>query len=520
MRSDKHFSGDGGITEAGLCAPRIIPTASSSRIFLPGEVRVGRYDLIYRLGSGGMATVFVGRLPGLAGFEKMVAIKVIHQHLADSKKFVNMFLDEARMAALIHHPNVVEIYEVDHDLGLFYMVGEFVHGIDLGRLLRRMEERGELLSLKISAYISAQVCLGLHAAHETKDKDGHLLNLIHRDVSPNNILVSYSGFVKLIDFGVAWARNKLAHTESGALKGKIGYIAPEQILGQDVDRRSDVFSVGVLLYIMTTLSHPFPGKSDAERLNKIITGDMLPPSSVRTDIHPELERIILKAMATKPSERYSDTATMAEDLEVFIASLEETVKPDDLSVLLSSTFKEEKQTHENALRTYRVALNRDKNETGERELDELLSDESFRAIRSTPVPKKHSFRKSIIKVFLGLAAIVAAAMSVWLYQRVSYTNTNASQELKNIVNNQDVAVPHGQDETKEDLSKKPNTIDNSSLQLGPKTLDSSLQTSDETTDKKDKESNSLQNDQNSAEQKRRKLKHKKGGTELLHSPYS
>ncbi len=521
MRSETHLSADGSATEPGLGVPQLMP-ATVGRVFLNEQVRVGRYELIYRLGSGGMATVFVGRLSGPAGFERMVAIKVIHQHLADSKKFVNMFLDEARMAALIHHPNVVEIHEVGRDQGLFYMVGEFVHGPDLGKLLRRIEDRNTALSPAFAAHIAAQVCLGLQAAHETRGKDGNLLNLIHRDVSPNNVLISYDGYIKLIDFGVAWAKNKLAHTESGALKGKIGYISPEQILGQEVDHRSDIFSVGVLLYIMATLTHPFPGKSDAERLNKIISGEITPPRKVRPDVHPGLEEIILKAMASSPDERYTTASVMAKELEAFISSLGETVKTEDMASFLAPLFEVEKQTHQSSVAAYRAARDSSSNES---ELDDTLdpfADDMDEPSRHTPLSYSKRRRLSTRPVLYSMLSLAAAAIiGVLIFMFFGRTPVEAAggDEKAAAPTPTRAVTPPGiaaspPKEAVEGASGEDGVAPAATMQTPTVPLENEAEKTDAVPT--DEKSTPIEN----SGPKRKKTKSKKSGADLLNSPYS
>lgn len=518
MRSETHLFADGGATEPGLGAPQLLPS-TAGRTFLSEQVRVGRYELMYRLGSGGMATVFVGRLSGPAGFERTVAVKVIHQHLADSKKFIDMFLDEARMAALIHHPNVVEIYEVGRDQGLFFMVGEFVHGPDLGKLLRRVEDRGTPLASEFSAYFAAQVCLGLHAAHETCDKDGNFLNLIHRDVSPNNVLISYDGYVKLIDFGVAWARNKLAHTESGALKGKIGYISPEQILGHDVDRRSDIFSVGVLLYIMATLTHPFPGKSDAERLNKIISGEATPPSSVRPDVHPGLERIILKAMSPSSKDRYPTALDMAKDLDAFIESLDKTVKADDVSALLVSLFEKEKQAHQSSVSAYRAARGLSTPAQTDRDSDDLYPDDIDGTSRNTPASysSRRPQRISIVISMISLVAVAVIGVLVFAFWSKSVAQKAESSNSAKVPINEAAmpgvgTVPPGHEKTVNGAGSS--NTEQAAPTSQPESSDGSFDKSGDSAS--DPQTMPLEN----VGSKRKKTKSKKTGADLLHSPYS
>jgi serine/threonine-protein kinase len=276
--------------------------------------RIGRYELVDVLGKGGMASVYVGRLAGPAGFEKLVAVKIIHPHLLDEREFVSMFLDEARIAACIQHPNVAAITEMGEDDGLLYMVGELVQGESLRAVMRRAREERALLPPGISAYLVAKVCDGLHAAHELTDGAGRPCHIVHRDVSPQNVLVSYGGHVKLIDFGVAQARDRITHTQTGTIKGKIGYLSPEQLRGQPLDRRSDVFSAGVVLYQLLTGTHPFPGESDLQRLDRIARAEFTPPRELEPSVPPALERVAVRALARDPADRFPTAAAMAQAL--------------------------------------------------------------------------------------------------------------------------------------------------------------------------------------------------------------
>lgn len=317
-----------------------------------GRDRVGRYDIIYPLSQGGMASVYVGRLPGLAGFERLVAIKVIHPYLSQELEFVDMFLDEARLAARIHHPNVGEIFEVDEDDGLFYMVMELVQGHSLQSFMKRARALGLAVSQPIAAFIASKICHGLQAAHDLRGPDGEPIRLVHRDVSPRNILLSYEGFVKLIDFGVAWAKDRVSHTESGLLKGKVGYMAPEQIRGQNLDARSDVFSLGVVMYLMVTGSHPFPGATDAERMHKILNSKFTSPRKANPGLYPAMERILLKAMSGNPHDRFESAAHMAQELKKFIRQTSEDLGAQELSVLMHSLFSSEKEEHDGKIRSF------------------------------------------------------------------------------------------------------------------------------------------------------------------------
>ncbi|MBN2527010.1 MAG: serine/threonine protein kinase [Deltaproteobacteria bacterium] len=311
---------------------------------------IGRYELIYPISRGGMASVFAGRLTGLAGFQKLLAIKIIHPHLSSETHFIEMFLDEARLAASIHHPHISEVIEVGEDNGLYYMVCELVAGQSLRDLQKRAEERNITISPVVAARIVSTTAIALQAAHDLVGPGGDPLNLVHRDVSPRNILLSYDGFVKLIDFGVAHAKGRISHTETGTIKGKVGYVSPEQVKCTPVDARSDIFSLGVVLYELVTGRAPFDGVADVDRLFKIVTHEFEAPHKILPDIPARLEAIILRAMALHPKDRFPTASAMSAELDAFIADTGETVDTAKLSALMTSLFSEEKETHYSRVR--------------------------------------------------------------------------------------------------------------------------------------------------------------------------
>jgi serine/threonine-protein kinase len=234
---------------------------------------VGRYELVQRLARGGMATVYLGRATGKAGFEKSVAVKVIHPHLADEAQFVGMFLDEARIAARIHHPHVVEILDLGEDEGVYYMVMELVEGENLSALIK---SHGEILPLSVSLQIVADALEGLSAAHELHDADGNRFNLVHRDISPHNLLISLAGWVKIADFGIMKAAGKNSTTKTGELRGKLAYMSPEQARGGNIDLRSDLFAIGVVLWELLTGKRLFAARSEAATLERVISCEVAP----------------------------------------------------------------------------------------------------------------------------------------------------------------------------------------------------------------------------------------------------
>jgi len=265
-----------------------------------------------------MARVWAARQHGQRGFQKLVAIKTILPHLAEEPEFERMFLDEARIASGVHHPNVCEIYELGEDKRTLYLAMEWVSGDSLSRVLRA-SGKTEALDARIVARIVADACAGVHAAHELTDDDGRQLGVVHRDMSPHNVLLTADGVTKVCDFGVAKALGQLhEQTSAGQLKGKISYMSPEQVTGAPIDRRSDVFSLGCVLYEATTGVRPFKGDRDHMIMHAILSGEVQPPSSIIRSYPPELERIVLRALAHQPILRYPTAERMRFALEEFL----------------------------------------------------------------------------------------------------------------------------------------------------------------------------------------------------------
>jgi eukaryotic-like serine/threonine-protein kinase len=272
---------------------------------VPGHV-LGRYELLLPLAAGGMAMVWAARLKGSRGFQKIVAIKTMLPRLSDDAQFEQMFLDEASLASQIRHPNVVEISDLGEHEGVLFLVMEWIDGVPLNQLMKAAKPSGGV-PLPIAVRIVMQACAGLHAAHELRDPKGQLVGLVHRDISPQNILVSYEGVTKVVDFGVAKATAMGGGvTMAGQLKGKVSYMAPEQVRGDDIDRRVDIFAMGIVLYALTTGKHPFRRENEAATMYTLASSDpVVPPHKLIPDYPPELENVVLKALAKDPKARYS-----------------------------------------------------------------------------------------------------------------------------------------------------------------------------------------------------------------------
>jgi hypothetical protein len=287
----------------------------SMRLSIPPGTRFGRYEVITEIASGGMATVFLGRALGAAGFQRLVAVKCLHPHVAKDEDFVGMFMDEARLAARIRHPNVVPTLDLENgDDGLF-LVMEFVDGEGLLGLLRGVFKDRKRVPVPIALRIVLDVCAGLHAAHELTGQSGEPLRLVHRDVSPHNILVGVDGIARITDFGIARAEERLSVTRDGQIKGKIAYMAPEQTSGNPVDRRADLWSLGVVLWECLAGRRLFFGQNDGEVLRNLLVHPIPRLKDLVPEIPEALDAAVMQCLARDPDERYATAGHMADALE-------------------------------------------------------------------------------------------------------------------------------------------------------------------------------------------------------------
>ncbi len=276
---------------------------------------VGRYVLYDALAAGGMATVHLGRLVGPVGFSRTVAIKRLHDQFALDPDFVPGFLDEARLAARIRHPNVVPTLDVVATEGQLFLVMEYVQGESLSRLLRASSEKKVKVPPRVAIGIMVGALNGLHAAHEAKNEKGEPLAMVHRDVSPQNILVGVDGAPRVLDFGVAKASGRLQTTRSGQLKGKVAYMSPEQLRSESVDRRSDIFSAAIVVWETLTARRLFTGESEGAVLSSVLLTPIVAPSKFAPEIPPALDAIVLKGLERDPAKRWATAQEMANALE-------------------------------------------------------------------------------------------------------------------------------------------------------------------------------------------------------------
>jgi serine/threonine-protein kinase len=302
--------------------------------------RCGRYELLDRLGVGGMAEVYRARVSGPAGFRRDVVLKRLLPVNEDDPEFVNMFRDEARILGVLNHPNVVQALDFGVDHGAPYLVLEYLDGPSLGRVLRA----GRAVAPAIAAHVAREICRALDYMHRAADLDGTPLGLVHRDVTPSNIVVTRAGAVKLLDFGIAKFARALQSTRAGFVKGKSAYLAPEQLQGLAFDGRADVFSLGVVLHELLTGRRLFAGDTDLATMRNVLHLKVPLPSRVRAGISPALDHIVLRALARNPARRYATAADMARDLDevvlasglrldhvaAFVREIEETARPRSL----------------------------------------------------------------------------------------------------------------------------------------------------------------------------------------------
>ena len=301
----------------------------------------GKYLLLDRVNIGGMAEVWRAKTFGAGGFERIVAIKRILPNIAEDEEFISMFLDEAKITVQLNNANIAQIYELDNKVGSYYIAMEYVSGKDMRAVFDRCRKRGEPAPIPLTCYIIAECCKGLDYAHHAKDRQGRDMGIVHRDVSPQNALLSYDGEVKVIDFGIAKAAGKATKTQAGILKGKFGYMSPEQIRGLPLDGRSDLFAIGVCLYEMLTGERLFVGDSDFSVLEKVRKVDVLPPSHFNRKIPAPLEAIVMKALAKDVDDRYQRCSDLGEALIAFMYSTGNTFARKDLAAFMKATFAED-----------------------------------------------------------------------------------------------------------------------------------------------------------------------------------
>ncbi len=306
---------------------------------LPREF--GAYTLLKRLAVGGMAEVYVAKARGIGGFEKLVAIKVIHPRLSEDEHFVQMLVEEAKLTVLLTHGNIAQTFDLGCIDETYCIVMEYVDGADTYRILRRCEAQERQVPIDICAYLMSEVMNGLDYAHRKRDSSGRPLDVVHRDISPQNVLVSHTGEVKLVDFGIAKAALRTGQTEAGVIKGKYYYMSPEQAWGDNVDQRSDIFSAGVVLYELLTGEMVYQADNIPALIDSVRKAEIVPPSFRRPEIPTALEKVVLRSLAKKPEDRYQNAHEMAQELSTFLYTVSASFTAQRLADFMDSLYGEE-----------------------------------------------------------------------------------------------------------------------------------------------------------------------------------
>src|SRR5882672_4475583 len=292
-----------------------------------------RYRVIEKLASGGMAEVFRAESAGLEGFKKQVAIKRVLPHLSEKKKFISMFLDEARLSAHLSHSNCVQVFDIGVGDNAYFIVMEFVDGANLKTIAESLKKQGKNFPVSAAVFIAHEICKGLSYAHELCDTNGAALNIVHRDMSPPNVLITKYGEVKIVDFGLAKANSQLEKSEPGIIKGKFSYLSPEAAMGQDVDHRTDIFAVGIILWELLAGQRLFLGETDFQTVKKVQQAVIPPVTQYNRYVRPDLERIVNGALARDPNQRYQTARDLGRDLVDFMFSMGQAVSTFDIEAL-------------------------------------------------------------------------------------------------------------------------------------------------------------------------------------------
>ena len=350
-----------GFLRRGVATSFFVVRTAISR-YSPRKVRqpipFGKYLLLDRISVGGMAEVFKAKSFGVEGFEKVIAIKRILPSMGEDRDFIKMFIDEAKIAGQLAHANVCQIFELGRSEGAHFIAMEYIWGRDLLQMQNRLKRLNQPMPINMACHIIAKVCEGLDYAHRKRDAMGRALKIVHRDCSPQNVLVSFEGEVKLIDFGIAKAASRSSRTMAGVLKGKFGYMSPEQVRGLPLDRRTDIFALGTILYESLAGARLFIGESDFSTLEKVRNVDITPPSSVNADVPSEVEAIVMRALSKDPEDRYQWASEMQADLITYLTRQDFVYTSKQLAKWIRSAFSEEHE-HERSLMEGYKNLGRD-----------------------------------------------------------------------------------------------------------------------------------------------------------------
>jgi TonB family protein len=396
-------------------------------------IKFGQYVLLEKIATGGMAEVWKARMRGVEGFQKIVAIKKILPHLSDNQDFIEMFIDEAKLAAQLNHNNIIHIYDLGKIQSSYYIAMEYVDGYDLKTILKRAQERDQPMQVELALFIASKIAAALDYAHRKRDFEDREMGLVHRDVSPQNVLISQEGDIKLCDFGIAKAASKASHTQAGALKGKLQYMSPEQAWGRQIDKRSDVFALATVLFEMLTGRKLFTGDNELSILEQVREARVAAPSQFNDEVTPEIDAVVKKALQKEPERRYQSAGEMARDLDQILYSYKPTPTSADLAIYM-----------------HRL----ESNEPLPMPEPETMIDEMPATVMAAPLPvipaavpapsatpaafapahptvisEAPAKKAPVVPIIIGLVAVIAIAAGIWLFKSKS-SNAPAATVVK------------------------------------------------------------------------------------------
>jgi serine/threonine-protein kinase len=385
-------------------------------------MQVGRYRILSELGRGGMSNVFLAVASGPGGVNKLVVLKALLPDLATEGYALSMFMDEARLAAQLNHPNVVQTYEVGTEGDRHVIVMEYLEGQSLSAAVRRASAEGNPMPLALQLRIIINALDGLHYAHELSGYEGASLQLVHRDISPQNVFVTYDGQVKVLDFGIAKATSASTHTAAGVMKGKIAYMAPEQIVGGNVDRRADLYSVGCMLWAAATGVKLWKDTPDVQIMRRAISGDVPTPQSVNPECDDDLNRIVMKALAREPDDRYATATELQHDLEVYVERFGAAAKQKEIARFVSTLFADTRaqlkalvERQLTLIQTDNSSISRERPRPGSGRGSTTLggsSSESIHTLLAEPI-EPNSGKRRVLAGFAVLALVGAVVFYGW-----------------------------------------------------------------------------------------------------------
>ncbi len=382
--------------------------------------KIGRYELCFELASGGMASVHLARVEGNPGFEKLVALKRIHPHLACEQEYVEMFLDEARIASRITHSNVCSVFDFGEADGEYFIAMEYLVGEPLSRVHRRvladLDQRDSRLLPMRMARIVAQACEGLHAAHELADADGESLHVVHRDVSADNLFVTYDGATQVVDFGIAHARQRVHNSEAGQVKGTFPYMAPEQMTSAVVDRRVDVWALGTVLWELLTLRKLFLRESDVNTMYAVLSGEIKPPSAHRSELSADLDEIVLKALQRSPDERWQSAREMGKALRRYLAKQDELIGPAEIAEWMRELFPSGELRKRELMEIARSRKDVESEPVGATEAENGERTSRFPVLMVDRMPAAPPLPASLLVMLIGVLTVLAVVTVDWLRQ--------------------------------------------------------------------------------------------------------